>query len=50
MPKTIVRYVIWIVFGNEKINPRGGRVINITGDQLKKLYQSFVQEKDEVSK
>ncbi len=29
---------IWIVFGNEKINPKGGRVINITGEQLDRLY------------
>lgn len=28
---------IWIVFGNEKINPKGGRVINITGEQLDRL-------------
>ena len=29
---------IWIVFGNKKINPKGGKVINITGKQLDKLY------------
>ena len=29
---------IWIVFGSEKINPKGGKVINITGEQLDKLY------------
>ena len=29
---------IWIVFGGEKINPKGGRVINITGEQLDRLY------------
>ena len=29
---------IWIVFGNKKIKPKGGRVINITGEQLDKLY------------
>lgn len=29
---------IWIVFGNEKINPKGGRVINITGEQMDRLY------------
>ena len=29
---------IWIFFGNEKINPKGGRVINITGEQLDRLY------------
>ena len=37
MPKETVRNVIWIVFGDEKINPKGGRVINITGEQLRKL-------------
>lgn len=29
---------IWIVFGGSKINPKGGRVINITNEQLQKLY------------
>lgn len=29
---------IWIVFGGEHINPKGGRVINITPEQLDKLY------------
>ncbi len=29
---------IWIVFGDRKINPRGGRVINITGEYLDRLY------------
>ena len=29
---------IWIVFGGEQINPKGGRVINITPEQLDKLY------------
>ena len=29
---------IWIVFGSEKINPKGGRVIHITPEQLDKLY------------
>lgn len=30
--------IIWIVFGDKKINPKGGRVINITGKQLDRLY------------
>ena len=47
MPKETVRNVIWVVFGNEKINPKGGKVINITGEQLRKLYQSFIQDKDD---
>ena len=29
---------IWIVFGGEKINPKGGKVINITAEQLDRLY------------
>lgn len=47
MPKTDVRNVIWVVFGNEKINPKGGRVINITGEQLKRLYKYEQKEKEE---
>ena len=44
MPKEAVRNVIWVVFGNEQINPKGGKVINITGEQLRKLYQQFIKE------
>ena len=29
---------IWIVFGGERINPKGGRVIHITPEQLDRLY------------
>ena len=29
MPRETVRNVIWVVFGDEKINPKGGKVINI---------------------
>ena len=29
---------IWIVFGRRRINPKGGRVIYITGEQLNRLY------------
>ena len=29
---------IWIVFGENKINPKGGRVILIDGEQLDRLY------------
>lgn len=29
---------IWLVFGNEKINPKGGKVIYITQEQLDRLY------------
>lgn len=44
MPKETVRNVIWVVFGNEHINPKGGKVINITGEQLRKMYQQFIKE------
>lgn len=43
MPEKTVRNVIWVVFGNQQINPRGGKVININGEQLKKLY-CYMQE------
>ncbi len=29
---------IWIVFGSERINPKGGKVIHITPEQLDRLY------------
>ena len=29
---------IWIVFGGEKINPKGGKVIHIDNEQLERLY------------
>lgn len=50
MPRETVRNVIWVVFGDEKINPKGGKVINITGEQLRKLYQLFIQDKDDRSR
>ena len=46
MPRETVRNVIWVVFGDKKINPKGGKVINITGEQLRKLYKPFIQDKD----
>ena len=49
MPKETVRNVIWIVFGNEKIKPKGGRVISITGKQLQKLC-TFVKKDIEVDR
>lgn len=49
MPKETVRNVIWIVFGNEKIKPKGGRVISITGEQLQKLC-TFVKKDVEVDR
>lgn len=50
MPKETVRNVIWVVFGDEKINPKGGKVINITGEQLRRLYQSFIQDKGNITR
>ena len=41
MPEKAVRNVIWVVFGNQQINPRGGKVININGEQLRKLYVQY---------
>lgn len=46
MPVDTVRGIIWVVFGNKKINPKGGKVINITGEQLEKLCQNFIQYED----
>lgn len=37
MPSTPMN-AIWIVFGGRKINPAGGKVINIDDRQLEKLY------------
>jgi len=39
MPEKMPKNIIWVVFGNKKINPIGCKVINITGDQLRRLYQ-----------
>lgn len=50
MPSKMVRNVIWVVYGDEKIKPKGGKVINITGEQLRKLYQSYVQNKEDISR
>lgn len=47
MPEKEVRNVIWVVFGNQQINPRGGKIININGNQLKKLYRFMQEEKTE---
>lgn len=41
---------IWIVFGNKKINPPGGKVIYITDDQLKKLYFAIDDEQQNINK
>ncbi len=37
MPSTSMD-IIWVVFGNQKINPPGGRVIYIDSDDLNNLY------------
>ncbi len=42
MPKETVRNVIWVVFGNQKINPKGGKVIYITSEQLERLCQTYI--------
>lgn len=34
---------IWIVFGGERINPKGGRVIHITPEQLDRLYSYEIE-------
>ncbi len=39
MPEKSVN-AIWVVFGSDKINPPGGKVIYITDEQLKKLSNS----------
>jgi len=39
MPKKEVRNVIWVVFGNQQINPKGGKVIYISDEQLRRLYR-----------
>lgn len=41
MPNISVN-AVWVVFGDKKIYPRGGRVIRISNEQLKKL--SFIEE------
>lgn len=50
MPRKTVRNVIWVVFGNEKINPKGGKVINVTDEQLRRSYQSFIQDKGDITR
>lgn len=37
MPKISID-AIWIVFGNKRINPKGGKVIYITNEELNRLY------------
>lgn len=37
MPRTPID-AIWIVFGGERINPKGGKVIQIDDEQLERLY------------
>ena len=48
MPDKTIRNLIWVVFGDYKIHPEGGKVINITGEQLKKLYKSQDKNMDKV--
>lgn len=42
MPKKSMN-VLWIVIDGNRIKPLGGRVINITGDQLLNHHKSFVK-------
>ena len=42
LPKASVN-AIWIVFGNTKINPKGGKVIYITSEQLDRLYSYEIE-------
>ena len=50
MPEEEARNVIWVVFGVDKINPKGGKVIYISEEQLRRLYHAIVQDKDDKSK
>lgn len=51
MPEKNVKRVIWVVFGNKQINPKAGKVINITGEQLRKLYGDMKTDKsDDISR
>lgn len=36
---------IWLVFGGKEINPKGGKVIHITSEQLDKLYSYKIESK-----
>ncbi len=45
MPKEVVRDVIWVVYGNEPINPKGGKVIHIDEEKLYKFVQESNSEK-----
>lgn len=42
MPSTPID-AIWIVFGGERINPKGGKVIHITPEQLDRLYSYEIE-------
>lgn len=48
MPENSPRNVIWIVFNNYRnIKPINGKVINIRGEQLERLYrQNFIDDKE----
>ena len=50
MPRKEVKGIIWVVYGDEEINPKGGKVIKITDEQLKKLYQPFISDKEDKSR
>lgn len=44
MPNNSIN-AIWIVFGDIKISPRGGKVIYISDEQLRRLCQSYVKDR-----
>ena len=41
---------IWIVFGGERINPKGGRVIHITPEQFDRLYSYEIESEQFLAK
>ena len=47
MPEKVVKNVIWIVYGNKEIHPKGGKVINVNDEQLKKLCHFVSKDKSE---
>ena len=39
MPQKVVRGVIWVVYGTDRIEPKGGKVIMVSEEDYKKLSQ-----------
>ena len=42
--------IVWVVYGNEKINPKKGRVIYINEKQLRKLKHYNIYKNEEIEK